>query len=45
MSAKALRVERAWTLAEGAMGHLWLELTVKREGGSKRGQVSVVREG
>lgn len=34
--------ERAWTLAEVAMGHLWLEWTVKREGGSRRGQVSVV---
>lgn len=32
---KGLRLAHAWTLAAVAMEHPWLELTVKREGGSR----------
>lgn len=39
---RAPTLEHAWTVAEAAVGRLWLELAVKREGGSKGGQMSVV---
>ena len=32
---KGLRLAHAWTFAAVATEHLWLELTVKREGGSR----------